>query len=128
MSTIMIVDDEKDIVELVSFLVKKEGYAYVSAFNGKEALEMLGIMPYDKPAIKPDLVVLDIMMPEIDGFTVVNKMLDNENTRSIPVVILTAKGQMKELFGMASNVAAYVEKPFDPKVLMSKILSLTAKS
>jgi len=121
MSKVMVVDDERDVVELITFILSKEGYEVVQAFNGREALERVGLLPFDEPAIKPDLMVLDIMMPDIDGYTVQSKMLEDESTRSIPILILTAKGQMKELFGMASNVAAYVEKPFDPKMLRDKI-------
>jgi CheY-like chemotaxis protein len=127
MARIMLVDDEKDIVELLSFLLQKEGFEVVSATNGREALEKVGLMPSEQPAIKPDLMVLDIMMPEIDGYTVATRMLENESTKSIPIVILTAKGQMKELFGMATNVVAYIEKPFDPQLLISKLSALVKK-
>ena len=117
----MVVDDERDVVELITFILKKEGYEIVQAFNGREALERIGILPFNEPALKPDLMILDIMMPDIDGYTVQSRMMESDTARSIPIVILTAKGQMKELFGMASNVAAYIEKPFDPKLLRDKI-------
>ncbi len=121
MAKIMVVDDERDVVDLLTFVLIKDGYDVVSAYNGKEALEHLGLLPFIMPPEHPDLIILDIMMPEIDGFTVQNKLAENEGTRSIPIIILTAKGQMRDLFGMASNVAAYVEKPFDPKLLREKI-------
>jgi len=111
---IMIVDDEKDVVELLSFLLKKDGYEVVSAYNGREALERV-------EAEKPDLMLLDIMMPEVDGYTVYTKMAENEATRNIKIMILTAKGQMRDVFAMATNVAAYIEKPFDPKILREKV-------
>ncbi len=115
MPKIMVVDDERDVVELITFILSKENYEVIQAYNGREAMEKIGLLPFDEPPVKPDLVILDIMMPDIDGYTVQSKMLESENTRSIPIIILTAKGQMKDLFGMASNVAAYIEKPFDPK-------------
>ncbi len=124
MKKILIVDDERDVVELLSFLLQKDGYAVSSAFNGKEALERVGLLPSTDSPSFPDLLVLDIMMPQIDGYTVQSKMLENETTRQIPIVILTAKGQMRDLFGMASNVVAYIEKPFDPQVLRQKIKEL----
>ena len=121
MSKVMVVDDERDVVELITFVLLKEHYEIIKAFNGREALEKVGLMPFTEPPVKPDLMILDIMMPDIDGYTVQSKMLESEETRSIPIIILTAKGQMKELFGMASNVAAYIEKPFDPKMLRDKV-------
>ena len=67
-------------------------------------------------------------MPGIDGYTVQNKLLENETTRKVPVIILTAKGQMRDLFGMATNVAAYIEKPFDPKLLREKANEILGKN
>ena len=66
-------------------------------------------------------MILDIMMPEVDGYTVQNKLLEKPETASIPIIILTAKGQMRELFGMAKNVVHYVEKPFDPQAFRNKV-------
>jgi two-component system, OmpR family, alkaline phosphatase synthesis response regulator PhoP len=121
MTKIMVVDDERDVVELLTFILSKENYEVIQAYNGREAMEKIGLLPYSEPPITPDLMILDIMMPDIDGYTVQSKMLESESTRSIPIIILTAKGQMKDLFGMASNVAAYIEKPFDPKMLRDKV-------
>jgi CheY-like chemotaxis protein len=128
MAKILVVDDERDLVELVNFILTKSGHEVVQAYNGREALEIVGLMPFDKPSVKPDLIILDIMMPEVDGYTVQSKMMENDATRSIPIIILTAKGQMKELFGMASNVVAYIEKPFDPKILRDKVNQLINKN
>jgi len=127
MSKVMVVDDERDVVELITFILSKEGYEVIPAYNGREALEKIGLLPYNEQPVRPDLMILDIMMPDIDGYTVQSRMLESETARSIPVLILTAKGQMKELFGMASNVVAYIEKPFDPKMLRDKINELTGK-
>lgn len=128
MTKVMVVDDEKDVVELLTFLLMKEGFEVIEACNGREALEKLGVLSSQKQVEKPDLVILDVMMPEMDGYTVQTKMLENSDTRSIPVVILTAKGQMRELFGMAPNVAAYMEKPFDPGILRDKIREILANT
>ncbi|MBN1823986.1 MAG: response regulator [Endomicrobiales bacterium] len=127
MPKVMIVDDENDVVELVTFILSKEGYQVIQAFNGREALEKIGLLEYHLPPEKPDLIILDIMMPEIDGYSVQTKLMENESTSGIPVLILTAKGQMKDLFGMAKNVVEYVEKPFDPKLLRDKVNQLLKK-
>ena len=127
MSKIMVVDDEKDVVELLGFLLTKDGHEVLKAYNGQEALEKVGILHSPQPSVRPDLMILDIMMPLADGYTVQTKMAETETTRSIPIVILTAKGQMRDLFGMAANVAAYVEKPFDPKLLRDKVKEILEK-
>ena len=127
MPKIMVVDDERDVVELITFILAKEKYEVVQAYNGREALEKVGLLPYGEPPVKPDLMVLDVMMPDIDGYTVQSRMQESDSTRSIPILILTAKGQLKELFGMATNVVAYIEKPFDPKMLRDKITEIINK-
>ena len=121
MAKVMIVDDDKDVIELLSFVLEKDGYTVFRAFNGRDALEQLGVLPSAQMVVKPDVVILDIMMPEIDGYTVQNRMSEHDETRSIPIIILTAKGLMRDLFGLASNVAAYIDKPFDPSMLREKI-------
>lgn len=122
MSKILVVDDEKDVVELLKFLLEKDGYAVSTAYNGKDGLTQA-------KDIKPDLILLDVMMPEMDGYTVQTQLLDDPNTRAIPIIILTAKGQLRDVFAMSANVRAYIEKPFDPKTLRSKIVeSLKPKS
>jgi DNA-binding response OmpR family regulator len=76
---------------------------------------------------KPEFVILDIMMPEMDGYTVNTRLQEKDETSSIPVIILTAKGQMRDLFALGSNVVAFMEKPFDPKGLRDKIRELLVK-
>lgn len=124
MAKIMVVDDERDMVELLSFVLGKDGHDVLSAYNGRDALEQLGLMPSAQAVVRPDMIILDVMMPEIDGYTVQGKLAETDETRHIPIVILTAKGQMRDLFGLASNVVAYMEKPFDPLVLRTKIKEL----
>jgi two-component system alkaline phosphatase synthesis response regulator PhoP len=111
---ILVVDDEKDVVELLKFLLEKDGHQVSTAYNGREALESV-------KAAKPELILLDVMMPEMDGYTVQTNLLNNADTRNIPIIVLTAKGQLKDVFAMSTNVKAYMEKPFDPKALRIKI-------
>jgi two-component system alkaline phosphatase synthesis response regulator PhoP len=120
MARVLVVDDEKDVVELVKFLLERDGHHVLEAYNGKEALERANNE-------HPELIILDIMMPEMDGYTVNARLVENEATRRIPVIILTAKGQMRDVFEMASNVAFYMEKPFDPKHLREKIQEVLTK-
>lgn len=115
---IMIIDDEKDVLFLLRVLLEKEGFEVIEAQNGKIAYEKL--TDITNP-IRPDLIILDVMMPEMDGYTFETKMLESEDLKKIPVIILTAKGQIRELFEISANVEAFVEKPFDPKKLVSLI-------
>ena len=121
MARVLVVDDERDVVELVKFLLERDGHKVIEAYNGREALEKAY-------AELPDLIILDIMMPEMDGYTVNARLTETESTKKIPVIILTAKGQMRDVFEMASNVAFYMEKPFDPKHLREKIQEVLSKA
>lgn len=119
MAAIMVVDDEPEIVTLLRFILEKDGYAVSDANNGQVALDKL------TAGEKPDLIILDIMMPVMDGYTLNMKLQANAVTRTIPILVLTAKGQkMRDLFEMAPNVAAYVQKPFDPKMLRELIAGI----
>lgn len=114
MAKILVTDDEKDVVELLKFLLEKDGHKVTTAHNGKDALAI---------AVKelPELILLDVMMPEMDGYTVQTRLLEDPKTKDIPIIILTAKGQLRDVFAMSANVKAYIEKPFDPKTLRQKI-------
>jgi two-component system, OmpR family, alkaline phosphatase synthesis response regulator PhoP len=108
---ILAVDDEKNIVRLIEVNLVREGYQVVTAGDGKEALEKVAIE-------QPDLVVLDVMMPYLDGFEVLHEMKKNPDTRDIPVIMLTAKAQDADVFnGYKSGADCYLTKPFNPKEL-----------
>jgi len=125
--SILVVDDEPEIVTLLRFVLEKEGYAVTDAGNGVKAMEMLGMEPQNASLPLPDLLILDIMMPVMDGFTLNMRLQSNNRTRGIPILVLTARGQkMRDLFEMAPNVAAYVQKPFDPKMLRELIAGILA--
>ncbi len=110
---ILAVDDEKHIVRLVQVNLERQGYEVVTANDGREALEKV-------ESEKPDLVVLDVMMPYMDGFEVLQNLRRNPNTRDIPVIMLTAKAQDADVFkGWQSGVDCYLTKPFNPMELIS---------
>ncbi|MBI5631383.1 MAG: response regulator [Elusimicrobia bacterium] len=125
MSTILVIDDEPEIVTLLRFMLEKEGYSVLEAGNGRAAMQLLGMDPPNPQASIPDLLILDIMMPIMDGYTLNMKLQEHPTTSNIPILVLTAKGQkMRDLFEMAPNVAAYVQKPFDPKMLKELIAGI----
>jgi len=122
MASILVVDDEPEIVTLLSFVLEQDGHAVSSAGHGVDALEKLGVEPAKPERTLPDLIVLDIMMPVMDGYQLNMRLQTEARTKNIPILVLTAKGQkMRDLFEMAPNVAAYVQKPFDPKMLRELI-------
>ena len=102
--TILVVDDEKDIVDLLSYNLSKEGLTVLTARNGKEALE--------KVKQKPDLIILDLMMPEMSGLQVIQEMKKDKTASSIPILILTAKGtETDEIVGLEVGADDYIIKP-----------------
>jgi len=116
---ILVVEDDMDIVEVISMALQKEGYEVYKAYNGIMALNQL--------STKPDLILLDLMLPELDGNSVNLRLKENPDTKNIPVIIMTGKGQLKELLDLKEgvNVSAYLEKPFPIKVLLEKIKQIT---
>lgn len=110
---ILVVDDERPIVRLVQVNLEHAGYEVVTAYDGREALEKV-------EQEKPDLIILDVMMPQMDGFEVMQRLQANPKTRDIPVIMLTAKAQDADVFrGWQSGVTLYLTKPFSPFELIS---------
>jgi len=110
---VLVVDDERHIVRLIQVNLERAGYQVVTAFDGAEALKKVA-------ADKPDLIVLDIMMPRMDGFEVLKRLKAKPESSEIPVIMLTAKAQDADVFrGWASGVSAYLTKPFSPIELIT---------
>ena len=117
MARILVVDDERDVAELITFMFRREGHSCTALHDGREVLVELGLEPPDAAKPLPDLVIMDVMMPLMDGYAVCARMRQEARTKSIPVIMLTAKGGMSGLFARTPNVAAHLDKPFDPKAL-----------
>ncbi|HTY10287.1 MAG TPA: response regulator transcription factor [Bacteroidota bacterium] len=112
--TILVVDDEKDIVEMLQYNLEKEGYKVLTARNGKQALEQV------KKHV--DLILLDIMMTEMNGLDVLRELKRVERTKSIPVVFLTAKGsEVDEVIGLELGAEDYIVKPISIKKLIARV-------
>jgi two-component system alkaline phosphatase synthesis response regulator PhoP/two-component system response regulator VicR len=110
---ILAVDDEKHIVRLVQVNLERAGYEVVTAFDGVEALKKV-------EEESPHLIVLDVMMPQMDGFETLKHLKANPKTRDIPVIMLTAKAQDADVFrGWQSGVDCYLTKPFSPLELLT---------
>jgi DNA-binding response OmpR family regulator len=113
--TILIADDEANIVISLEYLLQREGYHVLVARDGQEALDTIALMP-------PDLVLLDVMLPRLSGFEVCQQLRANPACKNIRVLMLTAKGREVEVSkGIALGADAYVTKPFSTKELLEKI-------
>lgn len=123
MPKILIVDDEEDIRELVAVnLMREENYQLVEAEDGLEALRKAN----DE---RPDLIILDLMLPQMDGLTVYKNLRENAITQKIPVIMLTARGRLEEkLEGLELGADDYMPKPFSPKELMLRVRNLLRRS
>jgi two-component system alkaline phosphatase synthesis response regulator PhoP len=118
--TILIVDDERDIVDLLKYNLQKEGYRTLTASNGKQALERA-----DK---KPDLILLDVMMPEYDGWEVLRRLRKKSGTAQIPVIFLTAKdSETDEVVGLELGADDYITKPISIPKLIARIKTTIRK-
>jgi two-component system, OmpR family, alkaline phosphatase synthesis response regulator PhoP len=118
---ILVVDDEEDIRELVELNLSHEGFKVLLCETGEQALEKAG-------SELPDLIILDLMLPGIDGLEVCKKLKSNMKTENIPVVMLTAKGEETDVVsGLEVGADDYITKPFSGKVLVARVRRLLRK-
>ena len=112
---ILVIEDEKDIRELIIYNLSKEGYNAKGAADGTKALLAIG-------ARSPDLIVLDLMLPGVDGLDLCKQLKANENTAQIPIIMVTAKGEEEDIIkGLEMGADDYITKPFSPKILVARI-------
>lgn len=115
---IAIVDDEPDIVELVSIHLKKHNFSVKTFFNGQDFMDFL-------KNTKPGLVILDLMLPDIDGLQICTSMRNNSEFKNIPIIMLTAKGdETDKIVGLELGADDYVTKPFSPKELVARVKAI----
>ena len=112
---ILVVDDEEDILELVRYHMAREGYSVACATSGEEALKASASEPVD-------LIILDLMLPGIDGLEVARRLRENSSTRCTPIIMLTAKGEEADIVaGLELGADDYVTKPFSPRILIARV-------
>ena len=120
--TILVVDDEVDIQELVRYNLRKEGFSVYTVGSGEEALVAA-------EEIRPAAVVLDLMLPGIDGVQVCSRLKRRESTKEIPVIMLTAKSEEADMVtGLETGADDYITKPFSPKVLVARVRAVLRRS
>lgn len=118
---ILIADDDPDILALVSFRLERAGYEVVQARNGEEAVRVA-------LARRPDLAVIDVMMPRIDGYEATRQLRQHEETSRMPIILLTARVQEEDIArGFDAGADDYVKKPFSPQELGSRVQAVLGR-
>ncbi|MCX5687872.1 MAG: response regulator [Candidatus Omnitrophica bacterium] len=118
---ILIVDDEEDILNVLRFRLEANNYEVLSASDGQEGLNKAR-------SEKPNLIILDLMLPKLDGYKVCRMLKFDESYKAIPIIIFTARAQKNdEELGMEMGADAYIAKPFEPAILLGKIKELLEK-
>jgi phosphate regulon transcriptional regulator PhoB len=119
---ILVVDDEKDIVDLITYNLEKEGFTAMKAYDGEDALEVV-------KSQKPDLVVLDLMLPGMRGLEVCRFIRRNRETESLPVIMLTAKGDhVDRIVGFELGADDYITKPFNVRELIARVRAVLRRA
>lgn len=113
---ILVADDQRELVEAMVARFENAGYEVVAAYDGEECLEKIKIQC-------PDLIVLDVTMPKMDGFSVVRAVKEDERVKNTPIIMVTGKDQMEDIFRM-EGVREYVVKPFEYKDLLAMVVRL----
>ena len=120
--SVLVVEDEEDIRELVSYNLLKEGYQVAGVASGEDALSAV-------ESKTPDLILLDIMLPGLDGLRICRKLKESPRFRSIPIIMLTAKGEEPDIVaGLNMGADDYVTKPFSPKVLLARVQAVLRRA
>jgi phosphate regulon transcriptional regulator PhoB len=121
-SRVLVVEDEPDIRDLLAFHLERDGYQVTRATTGREALRQLRAAP-------PDLVILDLMLPELDGLEVCRRLRADPATAALPVIMLTAKGdEVDRVVGLEMGADDYVVKPFSPKEMLARVRAVLRRA
>ncbi len=115
---ILIVDDEVQLVEMVKMRLEAAGYPVIAAYDGQDALEKA-------KKEKPDLIILDLMLPKMDGYKVCGLLKSDTRYAKIPIIMFTSRAQEEDIaLGKSLGAEAYITKPFEPKLLLNKVREL----
>jgi len=119
---ILVVDDEEDILELVRFNLNRDGYQVICSMSGDDALKKAR-------SELPDLIVLDLMLPAIDGLEITKILKNESSTKAIPIVMLTAKGEEADIVtGLELGADDYITKPFSPRILLARVKAVLRRN
>src|SRR5437870_557245 len=113
MAKILLIEDDQPTVELMKMILGPRGFEILNTPDGQEALQIARDQ-------KPGLILLDVMLPQLDGYSIQMRLQEDEATKDIPVIITTSKAEMEDVFKTASNVIAFIVKPFSIRELIDK--------
>jgi DNA-binding response OmpR family regulator len=118
---VLAADDDEDILELIAFRLEHSGYTVLQARDGEEALDLARTS-------RPDLAVLDVMMPKIDGFEVTRRLREDDSTTRMPIILLTARTQEADVQrGFDAGADDYIRKPFSPQELRARVQAILGR-
>ncbi|OPL13737.1 MAG: ArsR family transcriptional regulator [delta proteobacterium ML8_D] len=116
------IDDEEDILELLKFNLSREGFQVLCAGSGKQAVQLVR-------SEYPDLIILDLMLPDMDGLEITRRLKNDADTRNIPIVMLTAKGEEADIVtGLELGADDYITKPFSPRILVARVRAVLRRN
>ena len=119
---ILIADDDVETLRLIGLMLQRQGFEIAAAANGAQALEMTH-------TISPDLIILDVMMPDMDGYQVTRQLRQDPTTSEIPILMFTAKGQVEDkVTGYEAGVDEYITKPINPAELVARVKALLSSA
>lgn len=118
MAHILVIDDDPGILTLLATILAKEGHTVAACSSGSDALKKLGVRPAAADSEPPDLVILDIMMPKVDGYSIGKTLRDNPRTRHIPILAVSALRELSRLFTATVQIDGFLHKPFSPEELI----------
>ena len=127
MAQVMVSDDDASVLALMATILTKVGHKVTTCSSGVETIKKLGLQPDDASAELPDLLVLDIMMPKSDGYTVGTVIRNNPRTRGIPILVVSALREMSRLFTATVQVDGFLTKPFAPEDLINSVAKILEK-
>lgn len=120
--SVLLVEDEQDLLDLLSYNLEREGYDVRTTTSGEEALKLVNAQP-------PQLILLDLMLPGMDGLEVARTIKGKSRTNSIPIIMLTAKGEESDIIkGLEIGADDYITKPFSPRVLLARIAAVIRRT
>jgi DNA-binding response OmpR family regulator len=121
MAHILIADDDESVLKLLATILAKAGHAVTACPSGGDCLMELGINPFDASLDLPDLIILDIMMPKVDGYSVGHKIRNDARARRVPILVISALREMSRLFTVTVEVQGFLHKPFSPEELIAEV-------
>jgi CheY-like chemotaxis protein len=121
MAHILIADDDAAVLKLLATILAKEGHTVTACSSGIDCLKKLGIKSSDAGMDIPDLIILDIMMPKVDGYSVGQGIRNDPRTRRVPILIISALREMSRLFTATVEVQGFIHKPFSPEELIAEV-------